>query len=329
MRGAAGNPGLLAPGDLAGYAARAREPVCAGYRRWRVCGMGPPSSGGVTVLQILGVLEHFDLAALAPGSAQAVHLISEASRLAFADRARFLADDDFVTVPVRGLLDRAYLARRAGLIDPGRSMGRAATGTPPSDRGFRGAPDNGAERPSTTHLSVVDGEGNAVSMTTSIESAFGSRLMVRGFMLNNQLTDFSFRPAVDGVPVANRVEAGKRPRSSMAPTLVFDHGGGLALALGSPGGSRIIGYVVQALIAVLDWGLDAQRAVSLPHHVNRNGPVDLEEGTPIVALEADLAGRGHEVVRRALTSGLHAIAVTAGGLEGGADPRREGVALGD
>ncbi|MFQ5958484.1 MAG: gamma-glutamyltransferase, partial [Alphaproteobacteria bacterium] len=329
VRGARRSPGLLAAEDLADYAAKLREPVCAPYRQWRVCGMGPPSSGGITTLQVLGLLERFDLAAMAPGSPEAVHLISEASRLAYADRARYLADADFVAVPVRGLVDQSYLARRAGAIDPGRSMGKAAAGTPPTQGGFVGAPDAGTGGASTTHLSVVDADGNAVSMTTSIESAFGSRLMVRGFLLNNQLTDFSFRPSVDGVPVANRVEPGKRPRSSMAPTLVFGRDGALTMAIGSPGGSRIIGYVVGALVAALDWGLDMQQAVSLPHHVNRNGSTEIEAETSLVAIEGALAARGHEVRRRRLTSGLHGIAVTAAGLEGGADPRREGVAVGD
>ena len=303
--------------------------MCRPYRQWRICGMGPPNSGGVTTLGIMGLLEGFDLAALEPGSAEAVHLISEASRLAYADRARFLADSDFVAVPVRGLLDRAYLAGRAAVIDPARSMGVAAPGAPPYSDGALGAEDPGSERFSTTHISVVDADGNAVSMTTSIESAFGSRLMVRGFLLNNQLTDFSFRPGVDGMPVANRVAPGKRPRSSMAPTLVFDADGRLMLVVGSPGGSRIIGYVVQTLIAVLDWGLDVRRSVGLPHHTNRNGPVDLEQDTALAALEAALVDRGHEVRVRPLTSGLHAIAVVPRGLEGAADPRREGVALGD
>ena len=329
VRRARRNPSVMTAEDMASFGARALEPVCADYRVWRVCGMGPPSSGAVATLQTLGILNAFDLAALAPGSADAVHLISEASRLAFADRARYLADDAFVDVPVRGLLDPEYLARRAALIDPARSMGTAEAGDPPWREGRLADPGDGREGPSTTHLSVVDAAGNAVSMTTSIESAFGSRLMVRGFMLNNQLTDFSFRPAVDGVPVANRVGPGKRPRSSMSPTLVIDGAGRLVLVVGSPGGSRIIGYVVQALIARLDWGLDAQQALSLPHHVNRNGPTDLEAATGLASIEADLASRGHEIRQRELTSGLHAIAVTEDGLEGGADPRREGVALGD
>ena len=329
VRAAADNPGLMSLADLAAYDAKPRQPVCAGYRQWRVCGMGPPSSGGVTTLQILGLLEGFDLAALAPGSVAAVHLISEASRLAFADRARYLADDDFQPVPVRGLLDKGYLASRAAAIDPESSMGRASPGEPPFRNGGLGADDPGGEGFSTSHIAVIDSDGSAVSMTSSIESAFGSRIMVRGFLLNNQLTDFSFRPDIDGVAVANRVEAGKRPRSSMAPTLVFDGDGRLKLSIGSPGGSRIIGYVTQSLIALLDWRLDLRTAIALPHHVNRNGPIDLEEGTPLAALGPALVRLGHEVRITPLVSGLHGVAVTGQGLEGGADPRREGVALGD
>ena len=329
MVAAADNPGLMSLADLAAYDAKPRQPVCAGYRQWRVCGMGPPSSGGVTTLQILGLLEGFDLAALAPGSVAAVHLISEASRLAFADRARYLADDDFQPVPVRGLLDKGYLASRAAAIDPESSMGRAIPGEPPFRNGGLGADDPGGEGFSTSYIAVIDSDGSAVSMTSSIENAFGSRIMVRGFLLNTQLTDFSFRPDIDGVAVANRVEAGKRPRSSMAPTLVFDGDGRLKLSIGSPGGSRIIGYVTQSLIALLDWRLEVRTAIALPHHVNRNGPIDLEEGTPLAALGPALERLGHEVRITPLVSGLHGVAVTGQGLEGGADPRREGVALSD
>lgn len=329
VTGAAPNPGRLSLADLAGYSPRAVEPVCAPYRLARVCGMGPPSSGGVTTLQILTILERFDLGALQPGSADAVHLIAEASRLAYADRAHYLADDAFVPVPVKGLLDDGYLAARAELIISEKSMGIAAPGRPPGARAAPDAPNPANDAPSTTHISVVDADGNAVALTSSIETAFGSRLMVRGFLLNNQLTDFSFRPEVEGRQVANRVEAGKRPRSSMAPTLVFDRDGRLVMAVGSPGGSRIIAYVVGAIVAVLDWGLDIERAVALPHHVNRNGATELEAETTLEALVPALEARGHEVVVRELNSGLHGILVTPYGLVGGADPRREGVALGD
>ena len=325
VHGAARNPGQLSLADLAGYTAKKRAPVCAPYRTWRVCGMPPPTSGGVAVLQILGILEGFDLPALAPDSAAAWHLIAEASRLAFADRNRFLADADFEPVPVGDLLDPAYLARRRALISPDASLGEAQPGLPTQN----GAMPVQHAPPSTSHLSVVDADGNAVSMTASIESAFGARLMAAGFMLNNELTDFSFRPEADGRPVANRVAPGKRPRSSMSPTLVLDARGKLALAVGSPGGSRIIGYVVKSLVAALDWGLDIQAAIDLPNVVNRNGATDVEEGEASSALAAGLAALGHEVTVRPLTSGLHGIAVSADGLSGGADPRREGVALGD
>ena len=323
------NRGRLVEADLAAYRAKERAPVCAPYRRWRVCGMPPPTSGGLTTLAILGILSHFDLARVESGSAEAVHLISEASRLAYADRALYIADSDFADVPITGLLDPGYLAERARLIDPRRSKGRAQPGALPLRKSERPAVAPSLEGASTTHLSVIDAAGNAVTMTSSIESAFGSRLMTRGFLLNNQLTDFSFVPELDGVAVANRVEPGKRPRSSMAPTLVFDEAGDLVMVIGSPGGSRIITYVVKTIVAVLDWQLDIQAAIALPHHTNRNGATDLEEGTGLVALQAQLTARGHEVKVRPLTSGLHGIVVTPQGLEGGADPRREGIALGD
>ena len=322
------NPGSLTLADLAGYRAVERPPVCRDYRRHRVCSMGPPSSGGVTLLQILGLLERFDLATLAPGSAEAVHLISEASRLAFADRSRYLADADFVPVPVAGLLDPGYLRRRAALIDPGRTMGEAAPGTPPGADDLAHTDAASPELASTSHLSVVDARGNAVSFTTSVERPFGSRLMAAGFLLNNQLTDFSFAPSAAHGPVANRVQPGKRPRSSMTPTLIFDEAGQLVATLGSPGSSRIIGFVAQSAIALLDWGLDAQAALSLPRHVNRNGATELEAGTALEAIAPALEALGHEVRIRPLVSGLHAIRRVDGMLEGGADPRREGIALG-
>ena len=322
-------PGTLSATDLAGYRAKERPAVCAPYRRWRVCGMGPPSSGGVALLQILALLERFDLAAHAVDSAETVHLLAEAGRLAFADRARYLADPDFVDVPTAKLLDRRYLARRSALIDPGRAMGQAAPGTLPDRRGALWPDDPAPGMPSTSHLSVVDDRGNAVAMTSSVEQAFGARLLVRGFLLNNELTDFAFVPDQDGRPRANRVEPGKRPRSSMAPTLVFDADNQLRLVIGSPGGSRIIGYVARAVTGVLDFGLDVQAAIDLPHALNRNGPTELERGTDLVPLKDALEARGHKVVVTDMSSGLHGIELFRHGLIGGADPRREGVARGD
>ena len=327
--GAMPNRGGLLEADLAAYRARKREPVCLFYRKWLVCGMPPPSSGGITTLQILGILQRFDMAALKAGSARAVHLIAEASRLAFADRNIYVADDDFIPVPTAGLLDPGYLDLRARDISARSSMGTAFPGMPGAGAHLRLAPDVAPRGVSTTHLSVIDENGNAVAMTSSIENAFGSRLMVRGFLLNNQLTDFSFAPEKDGAPVANRAEAGKRPRSSMAPTLVFDGTGKAVMAVGSPGGSRIIGYVAKTIVATLDWELDMQKAIDLPHFINRNGRTDLEEGTAVEALKDELEALGHEISIRSLNSGLHGIRVTPTGLTGGADRRREGVAVGD
>ena len=329
VRSAQRNPSGMTVADLASYEAKKRAPLCLSYRLWLVCGMPPPTSGGITTLQILGILQEFDLGAVKPGTARAVHLIAEASRLAFADRDTYIADPDFVQVPLAALLDPRYLKTRGQTISPDRAMGQAKPGTPNGTQALRLAPGGDGKGVSTSHISVIDEDGNALSMTTTIESAFGSRLMARGFLLNNQLTDFSFRPDVDGTPVANRIEAGKRPRSSMAPTLVFDGSGRVAMAIGSPGGSRIIGYVAKTLIAVLDWKHDMQEAVGLPHFVNRNGATDLEEGTPLAALKPALEALGHRVNLRSLTSGLHGIMATPEGLVGGADPRREGVALGD
>jgi gamma-glutamyltranspeptidase/glutathione hydrolase len=321
-------PGRLAAADLAAYEAKAREPVCAPYRAWRVCSMAPPSSGGIAVLQMLRLLERFDLKAMAPESAQAVHLIAEAGRLAFADRDRYVADPDKVVVPTGQLLGDTYLQERSRLIQPDHDLGKAAAGTLKQQSGWA-LPLPQVEPVSTSQISIVDREGNAVSFTTSIEGPFGSRLFVDGFLLNNQLTDFAFKPERDGQPVANRVEPGKRPRSSMAPTLVFDAQGRLILVLGSPGGSSIIPFVVKTLIASLDWGLDPQAAADLPNFANRNGATELEKGTPLEALAPPLQAMGHEVKLTAMTSGLAVIAVTPEGLVGGADSRREGVAVGD
>jgi len=329
VRGAQPNPGRLIPDDLAGYRAIKREPACLFYRAWMVCGMPPPSSGGITTLQILGLLQGTDLAAVRPTSVEAVHLIAEAGRLAFADRDTYIADPDFIPVPTAGMLDPGYLELRARDISPERSMGPAFPGMPGVSGAWNFAPDAARTGVSTTHLSVIDGDGNAVSLTASIEGPFGSQLMVRGFLLNNQLTDFSFVPERNGAPVANAVEPGKRPRSSMAPMLVFDGTGRVVEAVGSPGGSRIIGYVAKTLIATLDWNMDIQAAIDLPNFVNRNAKTELEKGTPLESLGPALTVLGHEVTLQTMDSGLHGIMAGAADLTGGADPRRDGVALGD
>lgn len=311
-------PGTLSAADLADYRPIKREPVCGPYRVWVVCGMPPPSSGGIAILQVLGLIQPFDLQRDPPNDLRAVHLIAEASRLAFADRDRYVADPAFVDVPVTGLLSPDYLAERRKLMSPDRSMGRVGPGVPPGyvERG-------------TSHVSIVDRWGNAVSFTTTIEAPFGAHMMVRGFLLNNELTDFAPRPELDGKPVANRVQPGKRPRSSMSPTFVLDRDGRLVAALGSAGGARIIGDTLQTLIGLLDWDLSAQAAVDLPRVINLNGATELEEGTPIADQAAALRALGHEVQVRRHEGGLTALRRSGDGWEGGADPRRDGVARGE
>ena len=309
-------PGDMTLADLASYRVEKREAVCGGYRGYRLCGMGPPSSGGIGILQMLGLLERTAFAAAKPGSAEAVHLFSEAARLAYADRLRYVADPAFVPQPVAKLLDAKYLDARAKLIGE-RSMVFALPG------------ELDAEAAGTSHLSIVDAAGNAVAMTTTIEHAFGSRILVRGFLLNNQLTDFGFLPTIAGRPAVNRVEPGKRPRSSMSPTFVFDAAGRLRMAVGSPGGLAIINYVAKTLVATLDWGMDIQEGISLPNFGSTNGPTFLERGTAYEELGDALAERGHVLNYTPLTSGLHGIERVPGGWRGGADPRREGIAAGD
>ena len=346
--------------DLANYDVVEREPVCIEYRGHNVCGMGPPSSGALAVGQILGILENFDLGAGAPLDVETVHLFTQAGRLAFADRGLYVGDSDFVTVPVEGMLDKAYLATRAALITD-MDMGRADPGVPPGEFD-PSAPDNGAKTSGTSHVSIVDRYGNALSMTTTIESSFGNGVMVNGFLLNNELTDFSFA-ATDstGVPIANRVQANKRPRSSMSPSIVFDEHGRVKIVTGSPGGSRIIAYTAQSIINMIDFGLDPQQAINVPHYMNRNGTTDIEEPLPGITLDYDaqaladaLKARGHSnpnvpleqrnVGIRALTSGLSIIQVeykdpnpksrgqgNSAKIErliGGADKRRDGTVSG-
>jgi gamma-glutamyltranspeptidase/glutathione hydrolase len=320
------DPGDLAEQDLAGYRALEREPVCGAYRAHRICGMPPPSSGGIGVLAILGILEHLPFAEARPGSSGAVHLFAEAGRLAYADRDRYVGDPAFVQVPVAGLIDPGYLAERARLVDVARSMVRAAPGTPPGATASLGV-DATMEAAGTSHLSVTDARGNAVAMTTTIESAFGSRILVEGFLLNNQLTDFSFVTGEDGRPAANRVEPGKRPRSSMAPTLVFAPDGRLRMAVGSPGGSAILNYVAKTLVGVLDWDMTLQQAIAAPNMGSRNRETEIERGTPLERAGAALRAMGHPVAVVDLVSGAHGVERTPRGLAGGADPRREGVAL--
>jgi gamma-glutamyltranspeptidase/glutathione hydrolase len=312
--------------DLAAYRVAERPPLCGRYRAFTICGMGPPSSGGVAVLQMLAFIEDRDLGR-AP-NADAAHWIAEAGRLAFADRNLYVADPDFVAVPVRGLLDPDYLRTRAALMGE-RSMGVAQPGVPPFARRGGLAPSLAVED-GTSHVSIVDAQGDAVALTTTIESGFGARVVTEaGFLLNNELTDFDFRPEREGLPVVNRVEGGKRPRSSMAPTIVFDAHGRLHAVLGSPGGSQIILYVVKTLVAMLDWGLDPQSAVDLANFGSRNGPTELEAGSEAQAWRPALEARGHRVTLLPMTSGAQAILVTPRGFEGGADGRREGVAVGD
>jgi gamma-glutamyltranspeptidase/glutathione hydrolase len=327
---ASGHPGDVTLDDLAGYQAKERAAVCTTYRERRICGMGPPSSGGLTVAMTLELLEAFDIGS-GPDAAMrtsTLHLIAEAEKLAYADRNRYIADPDFVRVPA-GLLDEAYLAARRRLIDPAAAMARATAGLPPGvvQRAF--GVDATLENAGTTHLSVVDGEGNAVALTATIEQAFGSRIWAAGFLLNNELTDFSFAPGSAEAPVANAVGPGKRPRSSMAPTLVFAPDGTFEAALGSVGGSAIIYYVVKALVALIDWQLDPQAAAALLSFGSRGTAFEIEADYSTVWYALNLRPLGHRIALTLPVSGTHIIARRSGMLQGGADPRREGVARGD
>lgn len=354
-------PSLMTLADLANYRAIRRTPVCIDYRATRVCGMGPPSSGGIAVAQTLGMLETFDMASAAnrptlvnaeggKPSVQGVHLVAEAQRLAYADRNRYVADTDFVALPGQGvasMIDKNYLRARAALISTSRSLGTAQPGVFGSSAPLG---DSVREGNGTTHVSVVDRDGNAAVLTTTIESGMGSFHFTRGFLLNNQLTDFSFEPSDANGPIANRIQAGKRPRSSMAPTLVFNRSasGGQAdlyIATGSPGGAAIIQFVSKTLVGVIDWGLDAQQATSLPNFGSGNGPttnvggehpnIDISNNGLNDPLLGGLRALGHTVNFAAQSSGVSTIVrktqtgYTNKVLEGGADPRREGIALGD
>ncbi len=320
-------PGFLSKEDLSGYQITERKPVCSPYRQYNICGMGPPSSGTLTVAQIIGISSQFDLKQLGSENPQSWQIIGDASRLAYADRARYMADTDFVPMP-SGLLDKNYLAIRAGLIKPGEALGEASPGNPGSHGQTLSADDESLELPSTSHISIVDSEGSIVSMTSTIENGFGSRVMTNGFLLNNELTDFSFVSHKNGVLVANRIEPGKRPRSSMAPLIVMKQGQPY-LALGSPGGSKIIGYVANTLIRHLVWDIPVQEAINAPHMLNRFGTYDIEVDTAAEQLQPALEEMGFKVRRVEMNSGLQAIQFNDGQLIGASDPRREGISMGD
>ncbi|HWN40359.1 MAG TPA: gamma-glutamyltransferase [Gammaproteobacteria bacterium] len=325
-------PGRMTVEDLASYRPHVSAPLCTPYRQWRVCGPQLPSSGGVTTQQMLGMLSNVELPDLRTDPVRAIHVFAEANRLAFADRNLYLGDPSFVQAPVAALLDGQYLRSRAALIDPGKALPVVAPGDPLPKAAWDYAAGSGEERPSTSHFSIVDRFGDAVAMTTSVQGAFGSQLMVGGFILNNQLTDFDYVPEVNGKPVANRIEGGKRPLSSMSPTMLLDDRGRLRLVVGSPGGTRIIGFVAQSIVGIVDWKLDVQQAVASPHFLAED-VVELEQGTAVAEHEAALEALGHNVAVTNLNSGLHAIAIEyprrSRVLLGGVDPRREGAAVGD
>ncbi len=325
-----GNRGLLSLEDMAGYEAKERKAVCGNYRGYKVCSMGQPSSGGLTLLMALGILENFDLSGWGPNNPTSWHVMVEASRLAFADRNLYMADSDFVQTPDELLLNAAYLKQRASKISLKNPMSLVEAGVPPrwNNKVNKRASDPSLKPPGTSHLSIVDQYGNILSMTSSIENAFGSRLMVGGFLLNNQLTDFSFKPNdKNGYLVANSVQGGKRPRSSMAPTIIFDPSGKPFMVIGSAGGSRIIGYVLQRIISVIDWGIGIQGALNMPNIVHRGKKLEMEKTGTRFAM--DLKNFGHPVEIGAMNSGLTAIHFKNGYAFGAADPRRDGVAMGE
>ena len=329
VRTAPTNPSVMTLADLSGYEAKQRAPVCTAYRQWRVCGMGPPSAGGIAVLAILKQLEGFDLGKLGPDSPVAWHLIAESERLAFADRAMFGGDGDYVSVPVAGLIAPDYLKGRGKLISATATMARAAPGTP------KGAqprtPATGGEVPSTTHFAAVDAAGNVASLTSTVEGSFGSSLVAGGMVLNNELTDFSFEPTAGGAPVANRVEGGKRPRSSMSPSIVYDKKGRAVLAIGAAGGMTIPAQVAKAIIGVLDFKLPVADAIALPTIYVSDDLVILEkgpQGEKLVAMQPALEKLGHRTVAAPLPLKANGLERTAGGWRGGADPRSEGNSAG-
>lgn len=319
------NPAELSQADLAAYKAIDRAAVCAPYRQWRICGMGPPSSGATTVIAILGMLERFDMKGMGKDDPVAWHLMSEAMMLAYADRDRYMGDSDFGPVPVPGIIDRAYLHKRSQLISPRRTLSSYPAGDPPGARAATAT--QGPEEHGTTHFVVLDDDGGIVSMTSTVEGPFGSQLIAGGMFLNNELTDFSFVPEKDGITAPNRVQAGKRPLSSMSPTIVYDKKGRVVLALGSAGGKRIIMHVAKTLIGVLDWGLPAEEAIALPNIFFKGTTLLVEKDRMSEGMETTLTMLGHNVSPTQLDSKVNAIERAESGWRGAADPRSEGVAL--
>jgi gamma-glutamyltranspeptidase / glutathione hydrolase len=319
------NKAVVTARDIASYRAKDRPAVCTTYRVYKLCGMGPPSSGATTVFQILGMLERFDMKAMGKDDPKAWHAIAEAMMLAYADREKYLGDADFVSVPVAGLLDKGYMAKRSALISLETSLPKYAAGDPPGAAKRTAAISS--EVAGTTHFVAVDGTGNVSSMTSTIEGPFGSQLIANGYFLNNELTDFTFAPEKDGAPVANRPQAGKRPLSSMSPTIVYGPDGKVILAIGSAGGKRIIMHVTKSLIGALDFGLSAQEAIALPNIYFGGDAVLIEAGTSLDAMRDRIAALGRTVVSSDLGSKLNAVERTPTGWRGAADPRSEGVAL--
>ena len=317
--------------DFSNYQAKQRENLCLPYRTYKVCSMGPPSSGGVALLQILGVMSHFDLSTHDIDDARVIHLITESTRLAFADREKYIGDPDFINVPVTSLLEASYIKSRSELINPDKSLKKITPGVIKNSSFL--TPTFSPEQQSTTHFVVRDARGNVVSMTSSVEAAFGSRIMSGGMFLNNQLTDFSFLPNKDGIAVANSVAPSKRPRSSMTPVIIFNQDGSFFAAIGSPGGPKIISYVAQTVIALLDYDLSMQEAINLPRHVTTGKTLELEADTTVSELKPKMEAMGHRVILKRQHSGLHGIRLLRDNsnsieiLDGGADPRREGRVL--
>ena len=322
------NPGNLSHKDLLNYKVIERKPVCSKYRNYEICGMGPPSSGALTISQILGMIEQYNISELGPSNPDTWRIIGDASRLAFADRALYIADTDFVNVPIKELTDQNYINKRANFLNSKNKIEKVKAGNLISKSSLNWIEGISLELPSTSHISIVDKYGNALSMTTTIENGFGSRLMTNsGFLLNNELTDFSFKSFKNGKKIANSIAPGKRPRSSMAPTIILKNNKPVYI-LGSPGGSNIIGYVINAVVSLIDWKMNVQEAASIPHGINKYGTYYLEKNTFLSELRPSLEAMNYKVKLKEFSSGLNIILINDK-LYGGSDHRREGIAIGN